>query len=92
MSKAKRVPYFLPNKGTIMDKPAEFLRQDFFPYSRNMEFDDEWIRRRDGLTKFSTTALSGRILSMPTFRELDGTRHEIFCTPDRDWETQPAYP
>lgn len=73
-------PCFLPNKGIVLNKPQEFLTEQFSPYSRNMEFYNEFLQGRYGVAKFSTIALSGAILSQPKLRILDGTRFSMFCT------------
>ena len=62
MSTALVVPTFLPNRGIKLDAPEELLLDQLSPYSRNMEYLNELIQARTGLTKFSSTALTGRVM------------------------------
>lgn len=81
MPVAKEFPVFLPNKGPVLNKPQEFLANQFSPYSRNMQFLNELLQGRGGLSKFSTTALSGAVQTIANFTEVDGTRFVLFGTP-----------
>lgn len=81
MSQIQSFPIFLPNRGQVLDKPAELLPQYFSPYSRNMELYDQLLQGRLGLTKFDTAVLSGRIMEIAQFKKFNGTRYLLFCTP-----------
>jgi hypothetical protein len=77
----KEIPTFLPNKSIILNKPEEFLKNQFSSDgSRNMEFYEEELRGRLGLLKFDTTALSGPVLLMDQFWKYDGTWSFLICT------------
>lgn len=81
MPKEIPFPTFLPNKGQASDKPEEFLNNQVSPYSRNMEFFNEDIKGRGGLSKFSTTALSGYVMEIPKLTLVNGTEFVLFATP-----------
>lgn len=77
----KEIPTFLPNKGIVLDKPEEFLENNFASdQSRNMEFYNEELRGRLGLIKFDTTELSGPVLLQDQFWKYDGTWSFIVAT------------
>lgn len=81
MPEVMQKPIFLPNKGQVLNAPEEFLVEQYSPYSRNMEFYNQLFQRRGGLGKFSNTALSGAVLSCPSFEKLTtGAHYSIFCT------------
>lgn len=71
MQKLQTVPTFLPNKGIVLDKPEEMLLEQFSPYSRNMEFYNELIQGRLGLTKFDTKQLNGRVMLIDQYWHFD---------------------
>jgi hypothetical protein len=73
-------PIFLPNKGVVLDKPEELLLPHFSPYSRNMEFSNELLQGRLGLSKFDTAQLKGRVLALKEFTKFDGTYYVVACT------------
>ena len=77
----KKYPIFLPNKGQVLNKPQEFLNDQVSACSRNMEFFNEFLKGRGGLSKFSSTALSGRILHIANLKLFNGSEFVIFCTP-----------
>lgn len=81
MSKALPYPIFLPNKGPVLDKPDEFLGDVFSPRSRNMEFYNELLQGRGGLSKFMTTKLNGAVLAKTFHKSFAGLRTELFATP-----------
>lgn len=81
MTKSIEYPVFLPNKGIVLDKPQEFIKEQYSPHSRNMEFSNELLQGRGGLSKMLSTALSGIVLTKATLSLFSGTRHEVFCTP-----------
>ena len=81
MPALKEIPTFLPNKGIIIDKPEEFLQNNFSSAnSRNMEFYNEYLRGRLGMLKFSSTQLSGQIMLIDQFWKYDNTWSWIICT------------
>lgn len=55
-------PIALPNLGIDVSKPEQLLMNRYSPYSRNMEYFNQLIRGRRGLTKLSNTELSGPVL------------------------------
>lgn len=73
-------PIFLPNKGPVLNKPEEFLSEQFSPYSRNMQFNNEYCQGRGGLGKFSLTALNGPVLVEANFTNISGVRFLVFGT------------
>jgi len=73
-------PIALPNAGIDISKPEQFLDQSFSPYSRNMEFYNEALRGRTGLTKFSETALSGPCLLADQYWKFTGSADQLFCS------------
>jgi len=81
MTTSKKHPVFLPNKGIVLNKPEEFLHDQVSPYSRNMEFFNEDLKGRDGLAKFSDTALSGYVMAIPKLKLLNLTEFAMFATP-----------
>ena len=81
MDVASKYPVFLPNKGIVLNKPEEFLNNQVSPYSRNMEFYNEEIKSRYGLAKFSSTALSGYVMSVVDFTLANQTEYTMFATP-----------
>ena len=77
----KIVPTFLPNQSIVLDKPEEFLKNQYqSDQSRNMEFFNEELRGRLGLVKFNATALSGPVLLEDQFWKYDGTWSFMVCT------------
>ena len=79
--KTQTVPVFLPNKGIVLDKPEEFLKESFSVRdSVNFEFDNELLRGRLGLEKFNTGALSGVITLIDQYWKLDNTWQLIIAT------------
>lgn len=76
-----KFPTFLPNKGIVLNKPEEFLNNQVSPYSRNMEFFNEDIKGRGGLSKFSTTALSGYVMDISKLTLLNLSEFVLFATP-----------
>jgi hypothetical protein len=76
-----RLPIFLPNKGIVLNKPEEFLTNNFSSYSRNVEFWNEELRGRNGLGKFDAAALPDRIQRVHQFWQFDGTWDLVFFTP-----------
>lgn len=81
MPQLKVVPTFLPNKGIVLNKPEEFLKNQFSTSdSRNMEFSNELLQSRLGLVKMDTTMLSGPIQLIDQFWKFDGTWSLLFCT------------
>lgn len=71
---------FLPNKGQILDKPEEFINEVYSPYSRNMEFSDDFLQGRYGIQKMNTMALSGEILLIDQYWKVNGTWDLMFFT------------
>lgn len=65
-------PIFLPNKGIVLNKPEEFLSANYSPYSRNMEFNNDLLQGRMGLTKFDTSVLPGIVQLIEQFWKFDG--------------------
>lgn len=81
MSTLKIIPTALPNKGIVLNKPEEFLKNNFSTAdSRNMEFHDELLQGRLGLTKFDSTELSGPVLLVDQFWTFAGTWYLLFAT------------
>lgn len=81
MPNLKEIPTFLPNKSIVLNKPEEFLNNNYASdQSRNMEFFDEQLRGRLGLLKFDDTALSGPVLLQDQFWKYDGTWSFIIAT------------
>lgn len=80
MSILKVIPRFLPNKGISLNKPEEFLKYIYSPHSRNVEFSDEFLKGRLGLTKFDAAVLSGPILHIDQYWLDSGSYYQIFCT------------
>lgn len=81
MAKLLEIPTFLPNKGIVLDKPEEFLLPNFSSGdSRNMEFYNELLQGRLGLTKFDDTELSGPVLLIDQFWKFIGTWYLMICT------------
>lgn len=78
---SKTFPTFLPNKGIQIDAPEEFLLDQLSPYSRNMEYKNELIQSRGGLSKFSQIALSGRIMTQFRFKKANQDVFNMFFTP-----------
>ena len=74
-------PIALPSAGIDLSKPEQFLQEAYSPYSRNLEFYDEVLRGRSGLTKFSTTQLSGAVLMVSQYWKFIGSYDLIFGTP-----------
>jgi hypothetical protein len=82
MSQLKEIPTFLPNQSIILNKPEEFLKNNFSTGdSRNMEFYNELLQGRLGLLKFDTQALSGAVLLQDQFWKYTGSWYLMFCTP-----------
>jgi hypothetical protein len=74
MSKLQILPVALPNKGISLDKPEEFLKNQYSTGdSRNMEFYNQLLQSRLGLTKFDTEVLSGPIMLIDQFWKFEGT-------------------
>jgi len=73
-------PTFLPNKGIDLSKPEQFLLAQFSPYSRNMEFYNELMQGRLGLTKFDPAVLSGPVLRTEQYFKNDGSYYEMILT------------
>ena len=83
MSTAVAIPTMLPNKGLHLDAPEELLLDQLSPYSRNMEYLNELIQARTGMTKFSETALTGRVMLQFRFvRANQNPYNLIFTTTD----------
>jgi hypothetical protein len=68
-----RFPIFLPNQGVVVTKPEELLLSNFSPYSRNVEFWNERLQGRGGLSKFDNAALPDKIMLAEQFWRFDGT-------------------
>jgi len=81
MTTETKFPVFLANKGMVADKPEEFLNEQVSPYTRNMEFYNELIQGREGLSKFDTTALSGYVMAVANLVLFSGTEFVTFATP-----------
>lgn len=69
-------------RGQKNNLPEEFLEDMISPYTRNMEFSNNRLQARYGLSKVLATALNGPILTQAQLVKFDNTRYEIFCTPD----------
>ena len=81
MSKLIGINTFLPNKGIVLNSPEEFLKNNYSSGdSRNMEFFEQFLQGRLGLTKFSNTMLSGPVLLIDQFWKFNGTWHLMICT------------
>ena len=80
MSTALVVPTFLPNRGIKLDAPEELLLDQLSPYSRNMEYLNELIQARTGLTKFSSTALTGRVMLQFRLVRANQNAYNLFFT------------
>lgn len=80
MTTALTIPTFLPNKGIKLDAPEELLTDQISPYSRNMEYFNELIQARTGLTKFSETALTGRVMLQFRFVRANQNAYNLFFT------------
>lgn len=70
----------LPNKGISSSQPEELLADNLSPYSRNMQHRDGYLDTRAGLTKFSQTALTGRIMEQFRFVQVNGDVYNLFFT------------
>ena len=81
MPTAIEFPIALPNKGVVLNKPEEFLSEQFSPHSRNMQFYNEFLQSRYGLSKMSLTALSGSVQAIANFKDLSGTDYLVISTP-----------
>ena len=73
-------PIFLPNKGIVLDKPEQFLLKAYSPHSRNIEFYNELMQGRLGLTKFDTAVLSGPITLIDQYWKFTGSYDLLFFT------------
>ncbi len=80
MPKVQIIPTMLPNKGVVLDKPEEMLLKQFSPYSRNMEFYNELIQGRLGLTKFDLAQLSGKITNIDQYWKFTSSWWLMVCT------------
>lgn len=80
MTTATVIPTMLPNKGVSLDAPEEFLLDQLSPYSRNMEYLNELIQGRTGLSKFSSTALTGRVMLQFRFVKANKNAYNLFFT------------
>lgn len=80
MSTAIVQPTMLINKGVKLDAPEEFLLEQISPYSRNMEYFNELIQARTGLSKFSATALTGRVMLQFRFVKANQNAYNFFFT------------
>src|SRR3990167_6480723 len=80
MSTAITIPTFLPNKGIKTDAPEELLLDQISPYSRNMEYLNELIQGRTGLSKFNSTALTGRVMLQFRFVRANQNAYNLFFT------------
>jgi len=81
MGALQTIPTFLPNKGVVIDKPEEFLSNNFSSAnSRNVEFYNEYLRGRLGLDKLDTQQLSGPVLFIDQFWKFNSTWYWIICT------------
>ncbi len=81
MAKLLEVPTFLPNKSIILNKPEEFLLPNFSGEdSRNMEFYNELLQGRLGLTKFDTKVLDGPVMLQDQFWKFTGSWYFMICT------------
>lgn len=80
MTTATVIPTMLPNKGPSLDAPEEFLLDQISAYSRNMEYLNELIQGRTGLSKFSSTALTGRVMLQFRFVKANQNAYNLFFT------------
>jgi len=81
MSRVKVIPTALPNKGLILNKPEEFLKNNFSTgESRNMEFYNELLQGRLGLDTLIDYELSGPIQLIDQFWEYSGSWHFLIAT------------
>lgn len=81
MAKLQILPRMLPNKGLVLSKPEEILKNSFsVGDSRNLEFFNEYLQGRLGLLKMDTAVLSGPVLHKSRLRTFSGSVYEIFCT------------
>ena len=80
MTKALQHIIGLPNQGQVKNKPEELIADNFSPYSRNMEFYNELCQGRYGLVKFSSTELSGPVLTRAILKDILGNEYLVFCT------------
>lgn len=74
------VPTFKPNGGVVLNSPEELLNANVSPYSRNMEYFDDYEQTRLGLIKFDSAILSGPVLHQKVFRLSNQTIYYLFCT------------
>lgn len=74
------VPTFKPNGGIALNSPEEFLGSNQSPYSRNMEYFDDYEQTRLGLIKFDSAVLSGPVLHQKVFKRSDESVFYLFCT------------
>lgn len=80
MSTALEYQCLIPNKGIVANKPEELLSDSFSPESRNMQFLNELLQSRGGLSKFNSTALPDRVLTIANFKDVAGVQYLIFAT------------
>lgn len=74
------VPVFKPNGGIVLNSPEEFLANNVSPYSRNMEYFNDYEQTRLGLIKFDNAVLSGPVLHQRVFRLSNQTIFYLFFT------------
>lgn len=73
-------PIFLPNAGYDISKPEEFLLEQYSPLSKNIEFFNERMQGRLGLTKFDTAQLSGPCTFIDQYWKFTSSYDLLFCT------------
>lgn len=82
MPEATMYPIAMPGAtmGQKKNYPPEFLPSNISPYCRNMEFLNGRLQARYGLSKFSSTALVGAVLTKAELQLFSNTRYEVFAT------------
>lgn len=91
MAKLQIIPTALPNKGIVINKPEEFLKNNFSTdESRNMEFVNELLQGRLGLDKLDAYQLSGAVQLIDQFWEYSGTCHVLVATTKDIYKYNPS--
>lgn len=76
------IPTFMPNAGIVLNAPQEFLPANVSVFSRNMEYFNQLLQGRLGLSKLDSAALPGPISRQYDFKVGGSIFYMFFCTTD----------
>ncbi len=76
-------PRFLPNRGIELTKPEQFLNKRWSPYCRNMQYTNEKIQGRLGVTKFDAYAFPDPVLLIDQYWKQNST-YDLMVATKRD--------